>query len=103
MSPTSRPGPGAASSTPSRAASCPWSLEEAAFRLLPGGLSSVVEAPDGLYLLKLEERLPEVSVPLADARERIRGHLVELRGREVLEREVAALRAASKVEVLLPQ
>lgn len=37
------------------------------------------------------------------ARERIREHLAQARGREVLDREVAALRAASKVEVLLPQ
>jgi len=78
-------------------------LEAAAFGLQPGELSGVVEAPDGLYVLKLEERMPEATVPFAVARERIREHLAQARGREVLDREVAALRAASKVEILLPQ
>lgn len=77
-------------------------LGAAAFALQPGELSGVVEAPDGLYVLKLEERMPEATVPFAAARERIREHLAQGRGREALEREVAALRAASKVEILLP-
>ncbi|MDH3320651.1 MAG: peptidylprolyl isomerase [Betaproteobacteria bacterium] len=81
----------------------PAPLDAAAFGLQPGELSPVVEAPDGLYVLRLEERLAAVTVPLEAARERIREHLAQARGREVLDREVAALRAASKVEVLLPQ
>ena len=81
----------------------PAPLEQAAFRLQPGELSGVVEASDGFYVLKLEEQMPEVAVPLDAARERIREHLAQGRGREVLDREVAALRAASKVEILLPQ
>jgi len=81
----------------------PAPLEAAASRLQPGELSGIVETPEGLYVLRLDERLPEVTVPLEAAREQIRQHLVRVRGREVLEREVAALRAASKVEILLPQ
>jgi len=78
-------------------------LEAAAFGLQRGELSGVVEAPGGLYVLKLEERMPEATVPFAAARERIREHLAQDRGREALEREMAALRAASKVEILMPQ
>lgn len=81
----------------------PAALDEAAFRLGAGEISGIIEAADGLYLLKLEERLPEATVPLEAARERIRDYLTGLRGREVLDREIAALRAASKVEILLPQ
>ena len=77
-------------------------LDEAAFRLKPGETSEVIETPAGYHLLRLDERIPEVTVPLASPRERIREHLTRLRGREVLEREVAALRAASKVEILIP-
>ncbi|HEX9184889.1 MAG TPA: peptidyl-prolyl cis-trans isomerase [Burkholderiales bacterium] len=77
-------------------------LEETAFRLQPGEVSAVLEAGAGLHLLRLEERLPAQSVTLEEVRGRIREQLRERRGREVLEREVAALRAASKVEILLP-
>lgn len=77
-------------------------LDEAAFRLRPGEISDVIETGAGFHLLKLDERLPAATVPLAAARDRIRQHLSEVRGREVLDREVAALRAASTVEILLP-
>lgn len=81
----------------------PAPLEAAALRLQPGELSEIVETPEGLHLLRLDERLPEVTVPFEAARGQIRDYLVRTRGREVLDREVAALRAASKVEILLPQ
>jgi len=81
----------------------PAPLEAAAFRLQAGELSGIVETPDGLYVLRLDERQPEVTVPFEAARGQIREYLVRTRGREVLDREVAALRAASKVEILLPQ
>jgi len=78
------------------------SLEEAAFTMKPGELSAVLETQAGFHLLRLDERLPAVTVPLAQASDQIRQYLTQQRGREVLDREVAALRAQNKVEILLP-
>ena len=77
-------------------------LEEAAFRLHPGETSEVIETAAGFHLLRLDERLPGTAITLEQARERIRRHLAEQRGREVLDGEVAALRSRSTVEILVP-
>lgn len=77
-------------------------LEEAAFGLRPGETSAVIETEAGFHLLRLDERLPAATIALEQARERIRQHLTEQRGREVLEREVAALRSRATVEILVP-
>ena len=80
----------------------PPALEAVAFALQPGELSTVIETEAGFHLLKLEARVPAVLRTLADVREGIREHLVQQRGHEVLQREVAALRARNNVELLLP-
>lgn len=77
-------------------------LDAAAFRLRQGETSELIETGAGFHLLRLDERLPGASVPIEAARERIRELLMQTRGREVLDREVAALRAGSAVEILLP-
>lgn len=77
-------------------------LDAAAFALAPGQTSGIIETARGLHLLRLEERRPAQTVPLAAVRERIREHLLAERGRQALDRELAALRARSRVEILIP-
>jgi len=77
-------------------------LEEATFSMQPGEISGVIETQAGFHLLRLDEHLLAVTVPLAQASDQIRQYLIQLRGREVLDREVAALRAQSTVEILQP-
>ncbi len=67
-----------------------------------GTLSEPIETGAGYQVVRLDERLAPATMPLAQARDRIREYLVDLRGSEALRRAVAALRARSDVEILLP-
>jgi parvulin-like peptidyl-prolyl isomerase len=80
----------------------PGHFDNAAFALAVGEISEVTEADTGLYILKLEERVAATSIPLKDARERIRGYLLDTRGKAAIDREVEALRALGEVQVLTP-
>lgn len=71
-------------------------------KLKPGAMSPVIEAPDGYHLLKLDARIPAAKVPLEEARQGIYDHLASERGRGALDAATAELRAAAKVEILIP-
>jgi parvulin-like peptidyl-prolyl isomerase len=81
----------------------PKPFEDAAFALeAPGAVSGIIETATGWHIVKLEQRIPAVSVPLGDARERIREYLHQTRGTEAIDKEVEKLRALGKVELLTP-
>ncbi|WP_088278521.1 peptidylprolyl isomerase [Ideonella sp. A 288] len=77
-------------------------FEEAAFALKTGAVSDVIETGAGLHIVKLEERIEAVTVPLDKARDRIVEHLTRTRAKDALDKEVEQLRAVGKVEVLTP-
>jgi len=70
-------------------------------KLKPGRVSPVIETSAGYHLLKLEERVPAVKVPLAEARQGIHDDLYSSRAREAIEAAGKELRAAAKVEMLV--
>lgn len=80
----------------------PGHFDDAAFALEVGQISEIVEADIGLYILKLDGRVAATAVPLSEARERIRGYLLDTRGKEAIDREVQALRALGQVQLLTP-
>lgn len=77
-----------------------WMRAPAA-KLKPGQLSPVIETAEGYHLLKLDERVPAVKVPLVEARQGIHDSLYNSRAREAIEATGKELRAAAKVEMLV--
>ena len=77
-------------------------LAEAAFALAEGGVSAVVELPDGLHLLKAEQRIAAERLAEDGQRERIRAHLQQEQAQQARSALLERLRTEARIEVLLP-
>jgi hypothetical protein len=64
-----------------------------------GTTSPVVQTSYGFHVILLEEKLPERKPPLAERRVLVATHLARERARDLTEKEVARLRAATRVQV----
>jgi len=77
-------------------------VAEAAFTMRRQTVSGIIEDTDGLHLLLVEEREPEMTVSFEDARAGIREFLMNTNAQKVLEainKKTAELRASSKVTI----
>jgi peptidyl-prolyl cis-trans isomerase D len=68
-------------------------FEEAAFSVEPGKISGIVETDFGMHILKVEEKRPAGTRPLADVRAQIVGKLAEPKANELAEAAANAAQA----------
>jgi parvulin-like peptidyl-prolyl isomerase len=77
-------------------------FDQVAFTTAVGEVSGIVETIYGLHLIKVEDRQPSQIVPESMAQQQIYDHLLEVKRRQAMREEIATLRAAADIEVLLP-
>jgi len=76
-------------------------FEQAVAALKPGEVSGIVETPFGYHIVKLAEKRPARTVPLAEASPRIGQFLMMRAQQEKTGEFLRALRAKGKVEILI--
>jgi parvulin-like peptidyl-prolyl isomerase len=74
--------------------------EEVAFVLKPGQVSEVIDTPDTLFLVFVEQHFPKRLLPLAEVRDQLRDYIGKEKAAQAVKDELERLRAAAKVEIL---
>jgi parvulin-like peptidyl-prolyl isomerase len=73
-------------------------LRDAAFSLLPGQISKVIETGDGFYILQVEEKKPSKLTSLVEARDLIERLLIQETRLELQKKWVQSLRRKAYVQ-----
>ncbi len=78
-------------------------LEPAVWALQIGEVSSVLRAPKGFFLFRMEDRRGEGIMPFAEVKESLKGYLRQRMAPGLVQTKIDALRERAKIEGLTPE
>ncbi|MDA3810587.1 MAG: peptidylprolyl isomerase [Spirochaetaceae bacterium] len=74
-------------------------FEEAAFALSENTISGIVETQFGYHIIKLNERIPETSVPFGEVKQSIYDYLIKEKSQNSVSDFIDSLKSAAKIRI----
>lgn len=78
-------------------------FDQAAFKMMPGDISDIVETEFGYHLIKLEEKKPAKTVSFDEAKAKITAYLTQEKITANIEAFVAEAKGKATIKILSPQ
>ena len=74
-------------------------IEQAISRLVPGGISDVIETSDGFHIMRLEDKKPKQFRPYEEVRTEIQGLVFQQKNEDVFQSWLAELKNKAYIEI----
>jgi peptidyl-prolyl cis-trans isomerase SurA len=74
-------------------------LEQAVARLMPGGISDIIESPEGVHIIRMDERKPKEFRPYEDVRREIQELVYQQKSADMYESWLVDLKNKAYIEI----
>jgi peptidyl-prolyl cis-trans isomerase SurA len=74
-------------------------LEQAVARLVPGGISNIIESPEGVHIIRMDDRKPKQFRPYEDVRRQIQELVYQQKSADMYESWLADLKNKAYIEI----
>ena len=76
-------------------------IDQVAFSLIFGGISDPIHVGDMWYIVKVEDKIPERTMPFEEVKGKLEKELEAQKANELQEKWIRDLKAKAKIEILL--